>query len=305
MNKNDKIHIKLEICKDENSNELKLMTHFDSNAPNFFKENDNFFWMPTIEEKDFINEAFNLIPNNTNTTISPTKKTPPEPPNPENPPVPDTNPPEKKEEKPPHPEHPPQENSQLLYNKPPEKKEEKPPHPGHPPQDNPQASDTNPPWQKEEQKPHPEPSNPETPRLIGTPPPEKKEEKPPHPEHPPQDNPQLLNNKPPEKKEEKPKFFHSPFGKKKEENTLPEPPKKIETHEETVFEVTGEEVKPENKDDADKKEGDVFVKADDNAIKEALKKHEENDNSIVEADEKTIIEKVLSQKKKGRWSKDI
>ena len=228
MNKNDKIHIKLEICKEENSNELKLMTHFDSNAPNFFKENDNFFWMPTMEEKDFINEAFDLMPSDG--TTSPPKKTPPEPPTSE----------------PPNPE-------------------------------TPQVPDTVPPEKKEEQKIPPEPPTPKPPELPDTP--------------------------PPDEKEEKPRIFHSPFGKKKEENT-PEPPTKVETRDETVFEVTGDEVKPENKD-VDKKEGDVFVKADDNAIEEALKKHEENDNSIVEADERTIIEKVLSQKKKGRWSKDL
>ncbi len=39
-------------------------------------------------------------------------------------------------------------------------------------------------------------------------------------------------------------------------------------------------------------------------IENALKKHQasDEDKTIVEADEQTIIEKVLSQKKKGKWS---
>ena len=47
----------------------------------------------------------------------------------------------------------------------------------------------------------------------------------------------------------------------------------------------------------------MIVEADAEAIDEALKKHSKDDESIVEADEQTIIDKVLSQKKKGRWSK--
>ena len=48
----------------------------------------------------------------------------------------------------------------------------------------------------------------------------------------------------------------------------------------------------------------MIVEADADAIDDAIKKHtKEDDESIVEADEQTIIDKVLSQKKKGRWSK--
>ena len=62
MVKDDKIHIKLEICRDEISKKLTIMTHFNNNAPNFFKDDDGYFWMPTIEEKNLINEAFELMP---------------------------------------------------------------------------------------------------------------------------------------------------------------------------------------------------------------------------------------------------
>lgn len=196
MTKNDKIHIKLEICKDETSNELKIMTHFDSAAPNFFKDKDSYLWMPTVEEKDFINEAFELM--SIDKIISPPEKTPQEPP---------------------------------------------------------------------ETKETTEP--------------------------------------PAEKEEEKPKIIPSPFGKKREKKPVELPPVE-KTEDETVFEMTGEETKSEDVDTKIKKEEnkEVFVKTNENTIEEALKKRDEEYKSIVEADEKTIIEKVLSQKKKGRWSKE-
>ena len=63
-------------------------------------------------------------------------------------------------------------------------------------------------------------------------------------------------------------------------------------------------------DDADKKsdknpEEGILVEADADAIEAALKKHSKDDkaDSFKEADEKTIVDRVLSQKKKGKWSK--
>ena len=61
MGEEDKIYIKLELCKDKNSDELAIMTHFNFNAPNFFGSNNKYSWMPTKEEMSFINEAFNSI----------------------------------------------------------------------------------------------------------------------------------------------------------------------------------------------------------------------------------------------------
>ena len=61
MGEEDKIYIKLELCKDKNSDELSMMTHFNLNAPNFFGDNNKYSWMPTKEEMNFINEAFNII----------------------------------------------------------------------------------------------------------------------------------------------------------------------------------------------------------------------------------------------------
>ena len=61
-NKDNNIHIRIELCKDKSSGKLQLMTFFDSNAPNFSKDKDGYFWLPTIEERDFLNESFELIP---------------------------------------------------------------------------------------------------------------------------------------------------------------------------------------------------------------------------------------------------
>ncbi len=191
MAKDDKIHIKLEICRDEDSNKLMIMTHFDTNAPNFFKDNNGYFWMPTIEEKNLLNEAFELMPASSMTT-SPTKSTP----------------------------------------KPPEKQV--------------------------------------------APPPVKTEFKP--------EEPQI------DKKEETPPTNIPPFE---------------ETSESDVFEATEEEPENESATNEEKEEEKGFlVEADDEAIEAAIKKHGpvEDDKSIVEVDEQTIIEKVLSQKKKGKWS---
>ena len=61
MEKNENIYIKLEISRDPLSGHLNLMTRFDSNAPNFIKDENGFSWAPTKEEREFINQAFDLI----------------------------------------------------------------------------------------------------------------------------------------------------------------------------------------------------------------------------------------------------
>lgn len=70
---------------------------------------------------------------------------------------------------------------------------------------------------------------------------------------------------------------------------------------EAVFEVTEEESKSKDIDEIN--EG-IIAKADDAAIERALKKNVDDDKTIKEVDEQTIIEKVLSQKKKGKWSRN-
>lgn len=56
----EKIHIKLELYKDKDQG-FMIVAHFNPNAPNFFKEGENYSWMPTTEEIAFISEAFELI----------------------------------------------------------------------------------------------------------------------------------------------------------------------------------------------------------------------------------------------------
>jgi len=61
MNKNENIHIKIEISKDPSTGHLNLMTRFNQNAPNFDRDENGFSWAPTPEEREFLNEAFNLL----------------------------------------------------------------------------------------------------------------------------------------------------------------------------------------------------------------------------------------------------
>jgi hypothetical protein len=61
MEKDENIHIKLEISRDPRTGGLNLMTRFDPNAPNFIKDENGFSWSPTKEEREFLNEAFAMI----------------------------------------------------------------------------------------------------------------------------------------------------------------------------------------------------------------------------------------------------
>jgi hypothetical protein len=113
-------------------------------------------------------------------------------------------------------------------------------------------------------------------------------------------------------------------------DTPQEPPNVEKSQESDVFEVTDENIQddfskddmkkeeptiqkiPEQKMDKPEKEetissrleedDGIIVEADSDAIEAALEKHMgSKDKTIVEADEKTIIDRVLKQKKKGKW----
>lgn len=195
----NKIHIRVELSRD-NSGKLALTTIFDEKAPNFSKDEEGYYWMPTVEEKDFINEAFELMPTTkTKSTVSKTVSKPAAP------------------------------------------KIEKPPV-------------------------EPEIKNEMEPATISSVDVEIKE-----PEEPPA---------PPLEKKEDP----------------------------AVFEVTTEESEPDKSKELEPakklEDENILVSADADAIDAALKKRrEEKDKTIVEADEQTIIDKVLSQKKKGKWGR--
>lgn len=61
MDRNENIHIRLEISKNPNTGSINLMTRFDPNAPNITQDEKGFRWFPTQEERDFLNEAFDMI----------------------------------------------------------------------------------------------------------------------------------------------------------------------------------------------------------------------------------------------------
>ena len=64
MGEENGIYIKIELCKSKNSDKFAISVHFDQNAPNFFRNDENYSWMPTTEEVNIIHEASDLIATN-------------------------------------------------------------------------------------------------------------------------------------------------------------------------------------------------------------------------------------------------
>ena len=124
----------------------------------------------------------------------------------------------------------------------------------------------------------------------------------------PAPTPEIKQKPEPEpKKQTTPPLSQEPkpqFEPEKKKSTLPPLEK---PQDETVFGITEPaipneaEKREENKEET-KVDEEMIVKANPDAIEKALKKYTaEKDESMIEADEKTIIEKVLKQKKK--WKK--
>ena len=61
MDRDENIHIRLEISRDPIDGDLNLLTRFNPNAPNFKQDENGFSWSPTKEEREFLNEAFGII----------------------------------------------------------------------------------------------------------------------------------------------------------------------------------------------------------------------------------------------------
>lgn len=199
MAKNDNINIKLEVCKDKNSGKLSIRAHFDSNAPNFAMDKEGYFWIPTFEEKEFINEAFQLIPMVTS-----------------------------------------------------ESNKEK--------------------MQRIEE-------NLDIKPVAHFPKVEKQKET------------SVFTKSDYETKDEH--LEKNVFENREDiQNKRYEPEEEEEEEEPSYYEKEGR-----------KKEERLIVEADDEAIEAAIKRRIEDDKSFVEVDEQTIIDRVLSQKKKGKWSK--
>jgi len=66
MGKDNSIYIKIEITRDKKTGELNIVARFDKKAPNFYEEKDSFYWIPTQEEKDLLNDSFDLMPTTDN-----------------------------------------------------------------------------------------------------------------------------------------------------------------------------------------------------------------------------------------------
>lgn len=211
MSKDNKINLKLEVFKDKDSGKLSLMAHFDKSAPNVYKEKDNFYWVPTVEEKDFLYEAFKMMPEGS--TISPLKdyKTKPD---------------------------------ETTQNEVTSKSENS--------IDNEELNEED-----------------------------------------------SVNNKSDTNQISNDTNFEKSSSISESENDIIKEEKQQDTDDTLLEEIDKEELK-KLEDEQDK---GLIVEADADAIDEAIKKHSKNDDSIVEADEQTIIDKVLSQKKKGRWSR--
>jgi len=209
MSKDSKINLRLEVFKDRNSGKLSITAHFNHNAPNIYRDKDGYIWMPTEDEKDLINEAFDLVSIN---SLAPSHKN--------------------------------------NFEK----------------------------WEEDK-------------KIIPASKPETKTER-----EKPMDVPPL-NREPTVFKANANDIRTDEFVKGADlpDKDIQDKPHEHERREQPNF----------DEKETEKKEGDdgFIVEADEDAINAALKKHVEKDKAFVEADEQTIIEKVLSQKKKGKWSR--
>ena len=206
MTKDDKINVKLEVCRDKTSGKLLIIAHFDENAPTVSKDKDSYFWMPTEGEKDLIDEAFELMP--IDTDYSPLKKTTPKP-----------------------------------------------------------------------------------------------EEKKPTTEIQPKDDEKKPTDMSSLDKPDESAFFEVTDEDIKTEDLDNITDKKIEEAKlmsgfYSIEEPASNELETEKKEEDDR----IIVEADSDAVEDVLKKHTD-DKSMIEADEQTIVDKVLSQKKKGKWGR--
>lgn len=61
MINDDEINIKIELLKDKNTGKLSIAVRFDTKASNISFENNQCIWIPTLAEKDLLNDAFRLV----------------------------------------------------------------------------------------------------------------------------------------------------------------------------------------------------------------------------------------------------
>jgi len=269
MGKDNNIYIRVELSRDKNKGALNLVTHFELDAPNVLNHSEGYFWFPTEGEKDLISETFELMPSDAKSKPSLETIEIKSSPKPEARPGPDLNTtvevisPNHEPEKTLQPE-PPKEFTLTPQPEPP--KEE--------------ITQTQQPIPEPEKTLQPEPPKEEITQTQSIPDESTQEKK---------------ENLPPLEPDEEIKSGYEVAEQKIEEElqkrNQPQPEEKP---------------KDENQEDKKNKEAEedngMIVKADSEAIEEALRKHsQEKDESMVDVDEKTIIDKVLKQKKK--WNK--
>lgn len=228
MLKDKNIGIKIELIKDKQLGKLKMVAHFNSKSSNVIIENNEYIWIPTIDEKELIDEAFGFMPSEKTSKPNSTLNL----------------------------------KHELLTNE----KELKPvPIFEKKPEENIIDAPT---FGKEE------------PTVFvvakeGSFQPEEKVE------------------------EEVEKEVEKELEKKQNKNLMAAKVKISQSGPEIEY----YDKKTDKKNLIDK---DMLVEADADAIAAALKRHsvkDDRDNSFKEVDEQTIIDRVLSQKKKGKWTK--
>jgi len=265
MTTDNNINIKLEVFKDKFTGNISIIAHFTHGAPNVYKENEDYVWFPTTEEKNFLLEAFDLTSKGLNQTYQNKTTVQPEPK--------------------------PEINSTFVTSQTSEMT----------PKLNIQDTNQQYTWREKEVLQNQKEiktsnvvNNQENLQSLSTDKLEEiKKENLPTRDYVPKTQP----------KEKVPPVFDAQTDIKtyntKKDVELPESYYKTNRVEEIKREApTGQTLN-------DKKELDeaVISQADIEAIDAALKKRNEKDENMVQADEKTIIDKVLSQKKKGKWNK--
>ena len=214
MTKNNRTNLKLEVCKNKTSGKLSITAHFNSTAPNVFKDKDSFFWMPTEEEKDFLNEAYEFMAEDTDLNFT-----------------------EKNIQKP---------KETKFIPKPVTEEKLKPTVKIQPMED----------WKKP-------------------------------------------TNLPPKEKTDEPAVFEVTD----EENKTNDFDNTIDKNIDEDYVKTDKHTSYEFEAKKKKEDQGIIVEANSEEIEAALKRHTDRDETIVEVDEQTIIDKVLSQKKKGKWGR--
>jgi hypothetical protein len=258
------VNIKLEVFKDKFTGKISIVAHFIHSAPNVYKEQEDYVWFPTNEEKNFLIEAFDLTSPNYSKNIQPRKDVSQvsnqniEPNVVPQTPVgiePNLNIQDKDTQ---------YTNKDTVY---------------------PDGKTTNTAQNYEDVKQTTEVNNQPT---IEEP---KKEEQ--------QTNNYFQNNQKTEKEpvvNDYPKEFNPYDNKKKLE--APDPNYNQNTEEEKR-----DPYYKKTEDDNNNVDNAIIAQADFDAIDAAVKKHTDKEDYLVQADEKTIVDKVLNQKKKGKWSR--